>query len=181
MADNARKRSRPGVKMAIEITSLEASLEDAGDGSLSVRAPYDAVVLTLAQRNAGNVVQPGSELCRLARVDAAPHAHLLIFEQGLPRLAPAQRVRLFFEAFPYQRYGTVTGRLDWISPAAVAAQGDRHFTADASLDQREIKVAGHLRPLRVGMKGEARVIVGSRTLIEYAFEPIHQIEENLRR
>ena len=182
--DRARERDEEksvGVKMALEITALEAALEDAGDGQVSVRAPYDAVVLTLAQRNAGNVVQPGSELCRLARIDAAPHARLHIFEQGLPRLSAGQSVRFFFEAFPYQRYGTVTGKLDWISPAAVAAEGDRHFIADASLDRREISVAGQPRLLRVGMKGEARVIVGSRTLLEYAFEPVRQIQENLRR
>mgnify|MGYP003694436815 CR=1 FL=1 len=28
-----------------------------------------------------------------------------------------------------------------------------------------------------GMKGEARIRVGSRTLIEYAFEPIRQLRE----
>ena len=181
--DRARQRDEEkstGVKNALEITSLEAALEDAGDGIISVRAPYDGVVVSLLQRNVGNVVQPGSELCRLARLDAVPHARMVIYEQGLPRLAPAQRVRLFFDAFPYQRYGTVTGKLDWISPAAVAAEGSRHFTADASLDRREISVAGHMQPLRVGMKGEARVIVGSRTLLEYAFEPVRQLQENLR-
>jgi hypothetical protein len=31
------------------------------------------------------------------------------------------------------------------------------------------------------MKGEARVVVGSRTLIEYALEPVRQLRENLGR
>ena len=182
--DRARQRDEEkseDVKLALEVTSLEASLENAGDGVYSVRAPYDAVIVSLIQRNVGNVVQPGTELCHLARLDAVPHARLVLAEKGLPRLAVAERVRLFFDAFPYQRYGTVTGRLDWISPAAVPVEGSRSFTGDASLDQREVRVAGQMRPLRVGMKGEARVIVGSRTLLEYAFEPVHQLRENLRR
>jgi hypothetical protein len=33
---------------------------------------------------------------------------------------------------------------------------------------------------RVGMRGEARIVVGRRTLIEYAFEPIRQLRENIR-
>jgi hypothetical protein len=31
------------------------------------------------------------------------------------------------------------------------------------------------------MKGEARIVVGRRRLIEYAFEPIRQLRENMGR
>jgi hypothetical protein len=31
------------------------------------------------------------------------------------------------------------------------------------------------------MKGDAHIIVGGRTLIEYAFEPIRQLRENIRQ
>jgi hypothetical protein len=36
------------------------------------------------------------------------------------------------------------------------------------------------RRLRVGMKGEARIVVGRRTLVEHIAEPIRQLRENLR-
>jgi HlyD family secretion protein len=86
-------------------------------------------------------------------------------------------VRLFFEAFPYQRYGTVTGKLEWISPATVNSPEGQHFMGRATLDQTSFRTPGHERPLRVGMKGEARLLVGTRTLIEYAFEPLRQLRE----
>jgi hypothetical protein len=35
--------------------------------------------------------------------------------------------------------------------------------------------------LRVGMKGEAHIIVGGRTMIQYAFEPIRQLSENIKQ
>jgi HlyD family secretion protein len=168
-------------KLKLRIEALKRDLENAREDLLSIRAPYDAVVLSLAQRNTGNVVQAGAELCQLARIDAAPMARLLIPEQGLPRLFAGQRVRLFFAAFPYQRYGTIRGELGWISPAAVAHESGRHFVASAALDETFLRVKGDPRPLRVGMNGEARVIVGSRRLIEYAFEPVRQLRENMRR
>jgi len=31
------------------------------------------------------------------------------------------------------------------------------------------------------MRGDARIIVGGRTLIEYAFEPIRQLRENIKQ
>jgi len=107
---------------------------------------------------------------------------MILSEAGLPKLAVAQRIRYFFEAFPYQRYGTVTGKLDWISPSAVTTADGSHFVALGSLDRDEISSrSGQALPLRVGMRGDARIIIGGRTLIEYAFEPIRQLRESMRQ
>jgi multidrug resistance efflux pump len=167
-------------KIQLQLPGLKRDLEGARDDLLSIRAPYHAFVISLTQRNAGNVVQAGAELCQLAPVNATPCARLMIRESGLARLAPGQPLRLFFHAFPYQRYGTVTGKLEWISPSAVASSQGRHFTASASLKQTVVHVRGESRPLRVGMQGEARVTVGSRVLIEYAFEPLRRLREDLQ-
>jgi len=121
-------------------------------------------------------------LCQLAPKGSKPRARMTVNEAGLPRLAVAQRVRYFFEAFPYQRYGTITGKVDWISPSAVSTTEGSHFVALGSLDSYEISSrAGRALPLRVGMKGDAHVIVGGRTLIEYAFEPIRQLRESIKQ
>ena len=48
-------------------------------------------------------------------------------------------------------------------------------------DRDGFRVGSQVKPLSVGMKGEARVVVGYRTLIEYAVEPIRQMRENLGR
>jgi hypothetical protein len=36
-------------------------------------------------------------------------------------------------------------------------------------------------PLRVGMRGDAHIVVGGRSPIEYVLEPIHQLRENMRQ
>ncbi len=163
-----------------QIEALQRALENSQQDLLSIRAPYPAVVISLARRTRGDVVQTGEELCQLAHIDAIPHARLFLGEGGLSRLAPGQNVRLFFQAYPYQRYGAITGRLDWISPAAVSSATGPQFIANTSLDRMSILVNGESRLLRIGMTGEARVTVGSRALIEYAVEPIRQLRENLR-
>jgi hypothetical protein len=127
------------------------------------------------------ILVPGDGADQLARLDATPRARLLLKERDLSKLAVGQRVRLCFDAFPYQRYGTITAKLDSISSAAVAPSEAQSFVALTSLDQTSMRVGGEARPLRVGMRGEARIGVGSRTLIEYAFEPIRQLRENIRR
>jgi HlyD family secretion protein len=121
-------------------------------------------------------------LCQLSQMDAQPRARMIVNETGLAKLAVAQRVRYFFEAYPYQRYGVVGGKLDWISPSTVTSTDGSHFIAIASLDRSSISTrGGQTLPLRVGMKGDAHIVVGGRTLIEYAFEPIRQLRESIRQ
>jgi multidrug efflux pump subunit AcrA (membrane-fusion protein) len=167
-------------KTKLRIAALSADLENAQENMLTVRSPYDGVVISIEQRTVGSVVQQGQVLCQLAQEDAKLRARLVIIEAGLPKLAVTQKVRYFFEAFPYQRYGAVNGKLDWISPSAITSTDGPRFVALASLEKTGIPAGGSKSmPLRVGMKGEAHIIVGARTLIEYAFEPVRQLRENI--
>ena len=169
-------------KLKMQIGALKIDLENAKGNLLTIRSPYEGVITSLDYRTIGSVVQQGQVLCQLAPKDAKLKARMTLSDAGLAKLAIAQRVRYFFEAFPYQRYGTVTGKLDWLSPSAVTTPEGPHFIALGLLDRYEISVrATQALPLRVGMKGEARIIVGGRTLIEYAFEPIRQLRESMRQ
>src|ERR1017187_1628860 len=183
-AEQARQRSDQHAeieKLEIRLGALKRELEDSHQNLISVRAPYDAVVISLAANNPGSVVQRGQELCQLARADGGLRLRLLLAEPGLARIAVGQRVRFFADAFPYQRYGTISGTLSWISPSAVSSREGKQFVALATLDRKAFQVGGQARPLRVGMGGEARIVVGSRTLIEFVLEPIRQLRENLGR
>jgi len=169
-------------KLKMRIGALKTDLENTHQNLLTVRSPYEGVIISMDQRTVGSFVQQGQVLCQLAPKDAKPRARMTLNEAGLPKLAIAQRVRYFFEAFPYQRYGAVTGKLDWISPSEITTTDGSHFVALGSLDRYEISPrTGEILPLRVGMRGQAHIIVGGRTLIEYAFEPIRQLSESMKQ
>jgi membrane fusion protein len=183
--EHARQRGEEQAevqKLKMRIAALKTDLENAHQNLLTVRSPYEGVVISMDQRTAGSFVQQGQVLCQLAPKGSKPRARMTLSQAGLPKLAVAQRVRYFFEAFPYQRYGTVTGKVDWISPSAVTTTEGSSFVALGSLDAYEISSrVGQPLPLRVGMKGAAHIIVGGRTLIEYAFEPIRQLRESMKQ
>ena len=169
-------------KLKMRTAALKKDLENAQQNLLTVRSPYEGVVISVDQRTAGSFVQQGQVLCQLAPKGSKPRARMTVNETGLPKLAVAQRVRYFFEAFPYQRYGTITGKVDWISPSAITTTEGSRFVAFGSLDRYEMSPrAGQALPLRVGMRGDAHIIVGGRTLIEYAFEPIRQLRESMKQ
>ncbi len=166
--------------LTIRIAALRQPLAAIANGLLQIRAPYDAICVAVNQQNPGGVVAPGDALCQLSPVSARLRARLNLPETALARLEPRQHVRFLFDAFPYQRFGAVTGTLDWISPAALVRQKESDFVALASLDRREIVTGRDSHPLRPGMTGTARVTVGRRSLIEFAFEPLRKIRENLQ-
>ncbi len=183
--ETERNRQRIAEKSAIDdlsirIAALQQPLSSSAHGLLEVRAPYDGVCVAMTQQNAGGVVSAGEELCQLSRETSRLQARLGLPESGLSRLAPRQHVRLLLDAFPYQRFGAVTGVIDWISPAAITRAEASEFVALASLDRSVIRAGGNSYPLKPGMKGQARIIVGRRALIEYAFEPLRSLRENLQ-
>ena len=66
-----------------------------------------------------------------------------------------------------------------MSPAGVLVNERPSFRVFVDLSDETVRVDGQPRPLMAGMGGTARVIVGRRSLISYAFEPLRQLRENL--
>src|SRR3954468_19853680 len=87
-------------KLEMRLGPLKKELEDAHQNLLTVRSPYEGIVISVDQRSVGSFVQQGQVLCQLAPKGSKPRARMAVNETGLPKLAVAQRVRYFFEAFP---------------------------------------------------------------------------------
>ncbi len=166
-------------KMEVRISGLKKQMEGNPADLQSVSAPYDGMIMSLERRAAGEAVAEGQELCRLARSDCPLIAELSPSEEGVARLQLGQRVQLFYQAFPYQRYGTPYAKLDWVSPIASRTGDEVRFAARAVLDSQSVRAQGTTHQLKAGMQGESRILVGRRSLIEYAFDPIRQLKENV--
>ena len=109
--------------------------------------------------------------------DAKPLARLMLNESGLAKLKSDQSVRFFFEAYPVSTLRRAERKARLGEPVRGRGGTGQYFVGLASLDEAANR---HHLSLRPGMKGEARIRVGSRTLIEYAFEPIRQLREGIR-
>ena len=168
----------------IRIGALTGEASSAhGDGvgnELAVDSPCDGTVLGVAARRAGAVVREGDVLAEVVCSAETLQAELSLPQGGLARIHPGQSVRLLLEAFPYQRYGVRGGTVRWASPSGVGTRETATFSVLVDLDEQAVAADGERRPLLAGMRGMARVVVGRRTLVEYAFEPLRQLRENIR-
>lgn len=164
----------------IRIATLQQDFTQSAGGQLQVTAPCSGTVLRLRVNATGAVVQEGEVLSEVACSGERLQAELSVPQGAVARVQAGQGVKMLYDAFPYQRYGVRHGRVRWVSPAGVSTPaGASSFLALVDLDDSGISVDGRVRPYLPGMAGEVRVIVGRRSLVSYAFEPIRQLRESM--
>jgi multidrug efflux pump subunit AcrA (membrane-fusion protein) len=166
----------------IRIEALRGEIPSDAAGELVVEAPCDGTVIRLEARGIGTVVQEGASLAEIACAGERLQAELSLPQEALAQVRPGLRANLLYDAFPYQRYGVRHGTVRWASPAGGDAGGKDgpKFRAFVDLFDESIRVGGEERPLMPGMKGNALIVVGRRSLVSYAFGPLQQLRESFR-
>lgn len=153
-------------------------------------APTDSVVLEVAARSVGSVVREAEALFTLVPLDAVLEAELTIPPSDIGRLEVGQRVRVKFDAFPYQEHGTADGHLRTISEGAFprdrerdpnAGLGETAYRGRVALEH--VTLRGVPDPLRLlpGMTVIGEAEVGRRNLLAYfAYPLLRGLDESLR-
>ncbi len=163
----------------IRTMALEKDLVHTHSGELSIIAPCAGTILRQLVKNSGAFVNEGEALSELACSGETLQAELTLPQSVTGRIRQGHGVKLLYDAFPYQRYGVRYATVRWLSPAATGTAAGVSFYGFADIDPAPIMVDGEPRTLREGMRGTARIVVGRRSLLTYAFEPLRQLKENL--
>jgi membrane fusion protein len=111
--------------------------------------------------------------------DRGLQAKLIVPESGLALIEPGQSVKLLYDAFPYQRYGMRYGTVRSATPASLPVGDGTVFVVLADLAEQAVPVNGQAKPVLPGMRGTARIVVGSRSLLGYALEPVRGLRETV--
>jgi len=163
---------------AIRASSLGRDPVSSSDSGFVLVAPCAGTLLRLRVNAPGAVVREGDTLAEVACQGAPLQGELMLPQAGVPLVQRGQGVKLRFDAFPYQRYGVRFGTVRWLGPAGLSAQDSGAFRAIVDLSESSIRVRGRMRPLLPGMGGQADIVVGRRSLVSYAFEPLRALKES---
>ena len=174
-----RRLTEDTAKARIRVAALREELDQTRGADLTVPALCAGTVLRLAVNAPGAVVQDGDVLAELACSGERLQAEVSVAPSGSGRVEPGQLVRLLYDAFPYQRHGIKHGTVRWVSPASVNVKDKPVFRVLVDLEDYDVRVKGEKRPLMAGMGGRADIVVGRRSIISYAFEPIRMLRETL--
>jgi HlyD family type I secretion membrane fusion protein len=163
----------------IRVTALRAGLAGSDGNEVRLTAPSAGIILRLHVKNSGAVLHEGELVAELVNAGEHLRAELTLPEAGLGKLKTGQGVKLKYDAFPYQRYGVKYGQVAWLSPARVESRNGASFRAQVEIGEDELLIQGQSRPLSAGMSGKAEIVVGKRSLLEYVFEPLRKLKENV--
>ncbi len=181
------------VKARGDLSTVNESLvkADRMDDLVVLRAPADGIILEIAKRSVGSVVQAAEQLVTLVPANAPLMAELMIPSADVGYAAPGDLVAIKVDAFPFQRHGLINGALrgigqDAISgagqPNAIPASGQPIFhRSEVTLEDTSLKALPPGAALIPGMTVSAEINVGSRTVISYFLYPLWRgISESMR-
>jgi HlyD family secretion protein len=157
-------------------SALRISYEDIDEENyLRILAPVSGVVTSVMNvSNVGGQVEEKTPVATIAPKGARKILEVEINERDRAFLRVGMAVRIKVNAFPYQRYGVMTGELERISPVSQVNQDTKQITYKARirLDRDHFAINGVDTPLRYGMAAKAEIVVDSRRLIELAIDPL---------
>lgn len=156
-----------------------------------LKAPADAIVLEIANRTIGSVVKEAETLFVLVPRDVPLQAEVNVEGRDIGQLSVGQPVRIKFEAFPFQKYGTGTGAVrvisqDSFSPYAKSAEGARRESAPyyrvlVDLTETHLRLPLERAQLIPGMAVTAELKVGQRSVMSYFLYPLLRgLDESIR-
>lgn len=141
-------------------------------------APVDGIVSSLEIPNPGEVVQAGQTVAEIAPMDAPLmlSAKLPNRDAGFIRVGMPVQVKL--DAYPYQDYGIVPGRVKTISPdSKIDNQMGVAYQVDIALDKDHIRDRQQRIYFKPGQTASADIIIRRRRILEVLLDPIRKLQK----
>ena len=132
----------------------------------------------------GQDMAPGNMIATITPAGSELQAELFVPSRAIGFISLGQEVRLMYQAFPYQKFGTAQGTIQQISktilgPGDISVAGvelrEPVFRVKVALNTQNIAAYGHEMPIQPGMLLDADVIVDRRTLLEWLFDPLYAV------
>jgi hemolysin D len=148
----------------------------------TIRATANGTLFQMPIKTAKDYVQPDQLIAQLA-----PEGSSLVLKAQIPTqdsgsLKVGLPVKLKFDAYRFQNFGIIPGRLVKISPSSRVVQTPQGqvevFDLDITLERTEVQSQGKRLPLTAGQTATAEVIVRQRRVIDFFIDPFRQLQSD---
>jgi hemolysin D len=162
----------------------------------TLRAPISGTVQQMHIANIGAVVTPAQQLLSVVPNDDGIEVEAVLENRDVGFVANGQRVELKVDAFPFTRYGLLSGTVLSVDRDAEAApvsqsgvQGSQRpadaidqvegserlrYTVHIALQSGELDVDGRPASLLPGMSIKAEILTGKRRIIDFLLAPLRE-------
>ena len=176
--------------MAQKVQSLRNDLSAAdqriaeikGRSAYAIRSPVSGRVTTL-QATIGQNADPQRLQMEIIPEDAVLHAELYVPARAIGFVEPGQPVRILYEAFPYQHFGTYRGQVVKVSQTILTSAdaggpiklNEPAYRVTAALERPDIDAYGKKIALQPDMLLKADIILERRSLMSWLTNPLRSV------
>ncbi len=147
-----------------------------------VRSPIDGTIFEFPVSKPGEVVQPGQRIAQIApkNTDVILKASMPIQDSGFLKVGMPVKVK--FDAYPYQEYGIVEGKVAWVSPDSKLQQtpqgNSQSFELEITLDRQYVDNGEKRVSLMPGQTADAEVVIRQRRIIDFVLDPFKKLQKD---
>ena len=155
-----------------------------------IYSPANGTLFQLLIQQPGAVVQPGQTIAQIAPKTARLVFRAQIDNRDTGFLKVGLPAKLKFDAYPFQDYGLISGKVTWISPTSDSSPPSglintspsptitpNRFTVEIELEKKTVQARGKLIPLKAGQTATAEIIVRRRRVLDLFLDPFRKLKQ----
>ena len=163
-----------------DLSSIEQRVaEVSGRQAYVIKAPTSGRVSTL-QATVGQIADPKQIQLEIIPLNSPLQAELFFPTRAFGFVRPGLQVRILYDAFPYQKFGTYRGSVKNVSRTILTSNEttgpitlkEPAYRVSVALDRPDIDAYGHKMSLQPDMLLKANVILEQRSLMRWLLDPV---------
>ena len=167
------ERNELDEKIKSEENNLEALKNN--NSKYTIKSPVNGVILNANYNTVGSYINQSKAIAEIVSSDSELKIETYITNKDIARIEKGQKVIIKLEAYDYQKYGTLEGTIDYISPSAIV---DKELGAVYKVKIKFDKNQNPNIDLLPGMTVTLETKSGKQRIIEYFLEPFQKNIDN---
>lgn len=148
-------------------------------GQQVITAPVTGTIATLGAKS-GSSIDSNKVLAEILPSGSTLFAEVYVPSRAIGFVEEGKPVRLMYEAFPHQRFGSGEGSVSKVTNTVLRPEEiptplrmeESAYKARVALNGQSMEAFGREFPLRPGMALRAEIILEERTFLQWLLEPI---------
>lgn len=153
---------------------LQESDSNDSESETQIAAPIDGYISNMSVNFEGDAVYISENIATIVPSNMPMQIECYVNNKDIAQIKIDDEVNVKLDAYPYSEYGTIKGKINYISPEAYKIEGMGsvyEVTAEIENDNKNINIIS-------GMTGIIEIKTGTRTVLSYFLEPILNGFEN---
>lgn len=142
-------------------------------GLQTLTAPVGGIIQAVSVTTLGEVAETGKPIVTIVPDGEALVVEALVLGRDIGFVHVGDHAVVKLEAYPFTRYGTLSGKVVQVSPDAIVDEKrGLVFPVRVKLSQARLNVDGRQALLSAGMSAAVEIVTGKRRVIDFVWSPV---------